>query len=304
MIKYLRKQKTIKDVVGCSGVGLHSGQKVNLTLKPSPENTGVLFYRKDMGNKYPLTKALIKNLTDTRLSTTIGYNGNSVHTIEHLMASFAELGIDNVIVEIDAPEVPIMDGSAAPFVTLIKKAGTTEQDAIQPYIKITNPIELSVNGKEIVIEPAERLCVTFYINYDHPVVGEQIFSYVSSEEGFESEIANARTYGFLKEVKQLMTLGLAKGGSLDNAIVIGDNAILNEGGLKFKDEFVRHKILDLLGDIALLGMPVIGHIHAKRSGHALNTLFVNEILKRKDSWLLMGKKGSFSPQIAAPATAI
>lgn len=302
----IRNQQTIEKIITCSGVGLHTGHKANLTLRPAQEGTGIHFFRKDMGNKYPSTKAVVKNITDTRFSTSIGYNGNSVHTIEHLMAAFAGMGIDNAMVEIDAPEVPIMDGSAAPFVSLIKEAGIRKQESVQPYIKITKAIELKENGKSITIEPAERLKITSYINYDHPVVKEQALSYTPHNGNFEKEIAHARTYGFLNEVKELMAMGLAKGGSLENAIVIGDDSILNEEGLRFEDEFVRHKILDILGDIALLGMPVVGHIIARKSGHALNTQFVNEILKNSDCWVLMGKEDSVKKleetcQISSPA---
>ncbi len=288
----LRNQQTIEKIITCTGIGLHTGHKANLTVRPAQEGTGIHFFRKDMGNKYPSTKAVVKNITDTRFSTTIGYNGNSVHTIEHLMAAFAGMGIDNAMVEIDAPEVPIMDGSAAPFVSLIKEAGIKKQKAVQPYIKIIKPIKLSDSDKSIIIEPAERLSITFYVNYEHPVVEEQTLSYTPDNGNFEREIAHARTYGFLNEVKELMAMGLAKGGSLENAIVIGDDSVLNEEGLRFEDEFVRHKILDVLGDIALIGMPVVGHIIARKSGHALNTQFVNEILKNRDCWVLMGKEDS------------
>ncbi len=285
-----RYQRTIKNIISCNGIGLHLGNKANLTLKPAPEGTGIQFYRKDMGDKYPLTKAVVENITDTRFATTIGYNGNSVHTIEHLMAALSGMGIDNAVIEVDNVEVPIMDGSAAPFVSLLKEAGFKEQDAVQPYIKITKPIELTDGRKGISIAPADKLGVTFYISYDHPLISEQEYTYTAGNGGFEKEIARARTYGFLKEVKQLTAIGLAKGGSLDNAIVVDEDGILNVDGLRFRDEFVRHKILDLLGDIALLGMPVTGHITAKRSGHSLNIRFLEEILKRRDCWVLVGSE--------------
>lgn len=285
-----RYQRTIENIINCNGIGLHLGNKANITLKPAPEGTGIQFYRKDMGDKYPFTKAVAENITDTRFATTIGYNGNSVHTIEHLMAALSGMGIDNVVVEVDNVEVPIMDGSAAPFVSLIKEAGLKEQNAVQPYIKITKPIELTDGRKSISIAPADKLGVTFHISYDHPLIREQEYIYTAGNGGFEKEIASARTYGFLKEVKQLTAIGLAKGGSLDNAIVVDEDGILNVDGLRFRDEFVRHKILDLLGDIALLGMPVVGHITAKRSGHALNTRFVKEILNRRDCWVLTGNE--------------
>lgn len=297
----IRNQQTIEKTITCTGIGVHTGCKANMTIKPAPEGTGIHFFRKDMGNKYPPTKAVVKNITDTRFSTTIGYNGNSVLTIEHLMAAFAGLGVDNAMVEVDAPEVPIMDGSAAPFVSLIKEAGIKKQGSVQPYIKITKSIELKANGKSIRIEPAERLRITSYINYDHPVVKEQALTYTPNNGNFEKEIANARTYGFLNEVKELIAMGLAKGGSLENAIVIGDDSILNEEGLRFEDEFVRHKILDILGDISLLGMPVVGHIIARKSGHALNTQFVNEILKNSDCWVLIGKENS-AKKLEEPCT--
>lgn len=277
------RQRTIEKPVHISGVGVHSGKKVNLTIRPAPINHGIKFKRIDLPDS-PCINAHINMVVDTSLATVIGHDGCIVSTIEHLMASFAGLFIDNALVEIDAYEIPIMDGSAGPFTSMILDAGIKEMDTPRFYFVVKNPIELEENGKSVKIYPAADFRITCSIEYDHPLIRNQSYSVIITEKGFETEIASARTYGFLKEIEYLRLYGFAKGASLDNAIVIDQNHILNEEGLRFQDEFVRHKILDCLGDFSLLGLPIIGHIVLSKSGHAYNHTFLKEFFRRRDSW--------------------
>jgi len=282
----LRFQRTIKDQISCTGIGLHSGEKVTMTLRPAPEDTGVVFVRKDRGADV-FIKADISNVVDTRFATTLGRNGVIVQTVEHLLAALSGLAIDNIFVDLDTSEVPVMDGSATPFIFLLNKAGIVSQRKFQPYLKIVKKVAVSEEGKSIFIEPSGQPVITYSIDFHHPVLGEQCLSYYMSEDNFTREIARARTFGFLKEVELLREHGLAKGGSLDNAIVIADYRILNDGGLRYKDEFVRHKILDSIGDLSLIGMPFVGHLVASKSGHALNTKLVTKILEDRESWVVI-----------------
>ncbi|MDH4099607.1 MAG: UDP-3-O-acyl-N-acetylglucosamine deacetylase [Nitrospirota bacterium] len=282
----MRFQRTIKDQISCTGIGLHSGEKVTMTLRPAPEDTGVVFVRKDRGADV-FIKADISNVVDTRFATTLGRNGVIVQTVEHLLAALSGLAIDNIFVDLDTSEVPVMDGSATPFIFLLNKAGIVSQRKFQPYLKIVKKVAVSEEGKSIFIEPSGQPVITYSIDFHHPVLGEQCLSYYMSEDNFTREIARARTFGFLKEVELLREHGLAKGGSLDNAIVIADYRILNDGGLRYKDEFVRHKILDSIGDLSLIGMPFVGHLVASKSGHALNTKLVTKILEDRESWVVI-----------------
>ncbi len=283
MTSMLFKQRTVVTSVSCSGVGVHSGKKVNLTIKPAPVNHGIKFKRTDLPDS-PSISAHFNMVVDTSLATVIGQDGFIVSTIEHLMASFSGLSIDNALVEVDAYEMPIMDGSAGPFTAMIKKAGIMEQIEPRCFFVIKEPIELKKDGKSVGIYPSSTYKITCAIEYDHPLIEKQSYSTDVSDEVFEREISKARTFGFLYEVKYLKRYGLARGGSLDNVVVIDKQDIVNHGGLRYPDEFVRHKILDCIGDFSLLGMPLLGHVVSNKSGHAFNHAFLKEFFDRKESW--------------------
>ena len=276
-------QQTINAPVSCSGVGVHSGKTVSLTIKPAPVNHGIRFVRRDLPG-HPGVAAHFNNVVDTSLATVIGAEGCIVSTVEHLMAGLTGMSIDNAIVEVDAYELPIMDGSAGPFTQLIKSAGTLRQEGSKCYFKVNKPISLSENGKSVTVYPADEFRITCTIAYDHPLIGTQTCDFVIDRETFEQEICAARTFGFLHEVEMMKRYGLARGGSLDNAVVIDGNHVLNEGGLRYPDEFVRHKVLDCIGDFSLIGMPIMGHVVASKSGHAFNHAFLEKFFKEKGSW--------------------
>lgn len=277
------RQRTISKPVSFSGVGVHSGKKVNLTIKPAPVNNGIKFVRTDLTDK-PSVSAHFNMVVDTSLATVIGCDGFIVSTIEHLMATFAGFSIDNAIVELDAYELPIMDGSAGPFISYIKTAGIEEQLGPKYFFIVKEPIELKEDGKFVGIYPASKFKITCTIYYDHPLIKEQSYSIDVSDQVFEKEICRARTFGFLQEIEYLKKYGFARGGSLDNVIVLDEKGILNKNGLRFPDEFVRHKILDCIGDFSLLGMPVLGHIIVNKSGHSFNHAFLKKFFENKKSW--------------------
>ena len=289
----MNAQRTIRRPISCAGIGLHSGNKVTLSLKPAPADFGIRFRRTDLGNlEVPAT---VHNLAGIQLATGLAHNEVSVETVEHLLAALVSLGIDNVIIELNSPEVPIMDGSAAPFVYLIQEAGVKRLTAPRTYLKIVRPIALSRGDKRIALYPSDRFKVTYSISYDHPMLRHQSRTLRITEESFIEEIAPARTFTFLKDVEMLRQNGLALGGSLDNAIVLGETGVLNNA-LRFEDEFVRHKILDAVGDLALVGYPVVGHLVAHRAGHALHTAFAAKVLEETHAWRLVQ-----SPDEAASA---
>lgn len=279
-------QRTLKESVGCTGVGLHSGQRVRLTLKPAASNTGIRFVRTDLTD-CPSIKACFENVVDTTLATTLGSNGCRVSTVEHVLAALFGFGIDNAVIELDGAEVPIMDGSAAPFVFLLKSAGIRQQPAPKNFMVIRKPFKVDDGARSVAIYPSRELKVTYTIDFDHPLVRNQRFSLNFSGKDFVREISKARTFGFLKDVQMLKDNGFAKGGSLDNAVVIDEDRVLNEDGLRYKDEFVRHKILDFIGDLSVIGCPVIGHFVANKSGHFLNQLMLREFRKATDHWKLL-----------------
>ncbi|WP_447978052.1 UDP-3-O-acyl-N-acetylglucosamine deacetylase [Candidatus Nitrospira bockiana] len=293
----MRQQHTIARSLTCSGVGLHTGVPVSLKLVPAAPNTGIIFIA-STGKKQVALRANVANLVPAELCTTISSEGVVVKTVEHILAALAGLGVDNVVIELDAGEVPVMDGSAQPFVNLIQAAGVVPQGVPQAFIKITQPIQVIEGHKRIVVEPSPTCRITYSIEYDHPLIQRQTYVYDSSPARFQDAVAGARTFGFMKEVKQLWARGLGKGGSLDNTVVLSENGVLNESGLRFHDEFVRHKVLDLIGDLAFLGLPVVGHVIADRAGHALHTKLVAAILAQRDKWVLMN-----SPEPAAPPKA-
>ena len=276
-------QRTLAKPVCCSGIGMHSGKKVNLCIKPAPINHGIKFMRTDLPDS-PSISAHFKMVVDTSLATVIGYEGFIVSTIEHLMATFAGLSIDNAIVELDTYEVPIMDGSAGPFTSLIISSGIKEQAGPKYFFVVKKPIELTEDVKSVGVYPCSNFKITCSIDFDHPVVKKQSYSIDVSDQTFEREICKARTFGFLHDIEYLKRYGFARGGSLENAVVIDKHKILNDEGLRYPDEFVRHKILDCIGDFSLLGMPILGHVIVDKSGHAFNHAFLNKFLEQKDSW--------------------
>jgi len=279
------RQRTLKNVIGATGVGLHTGKKVYLTLRPAPVNTGIVFRRVDLDPVAEIPAALDR-VSDTRLSTTIEHNGVRVSTVEHLMSAFAGLHIDNAIVELDSDEVPIMDGSAGIFVFLIQSAGIEMQSAPKQFIRISKPIEIKDGDKWARFEPYDGFKVSFSIDFDHPSMqsSAQEATIDLSEISFAKEVSRARTFGFLQDVEALQEAGLARGGSLDNAIVMDDFRVINDDGLRYGDEFVKHKILDAIGDLYLLGYPLIGSFCAHKSGHGLNNRLLRELDEHQDCW--------------------
>src|SRR2546423_12957244 len=247
-------QRTIRRHISCVGIGLHSGNKVTLTLKPAPADSGIRFRRTDLGDHE--VPATVHNLAGIQLATGLARNEVSVETVEHLLSALVSMGVDNVIIELNSPEVPIMDGSAAPFIYLIQEAGVKRQQKSRKFLKIVRPIALSRGDKRIAIYPSDHFKVTYSVSYDHPLLRHQSRTLRITEESFIEEIAPARTFTFLKDVEMLRQNGLALGGSLENAVVLGETGVLN--ALRFEDEFVRHKILDAVGDLALVGHPAIG----------------------------------------------
>jgi UDP-3-O-[3-hydroxymyristoyl] N-acetylglucosamine deacetylase len=291
-------QRTLRRSVSCAGIGLHSGKKVTLTLKPAPANSGIRFRRTDLGGLE--IDATVRNVAGIQYATGLARDEGSVETVEHLLAALVSLGIDNVVVELNHPEVPIMDGSAAPFVYLIQEAGVRTLAAPRRFLRITRPVELVRGDKRIAVYPSDELRVTYSISYDHPLLRHQARATTISESVFVDEIAPARTFTVLKEVELLRQHGFALGGSLENAVVVGEAGVLNHP-LRFDDEFVRHKILDVIGDMALLGFPVIGHLVAHRGGHALHTAFAVKILEERDAWELVEEP--FMPALPVPVSA-
>ena len=288
-------QRTLRRSVSCTGIGLHSGRKVTLRLKPAPADHGIRFKRLDLdGLEVP---AVADRIAGISYATGLAQDAASVGTVEHLLAALVGLGIDNVSVELNQAEVPIMDGSAASFVYLVHEAGRKTLKAPRRFLKVVRPITLSHGNKRIAVYASDHFKVTYSISFDHPLLRHQSRTQHVTEETFVEEIASARTFGFLKEVEQLRKKGLALGGSLDNAIVLGETGFLNNT-LRFEDEFVRHKILDVIGDLALVGYPIIGHVVAHRGGHALHAGFARKILEESDAWRLVESPSEPSEEAA------
>jgi len=282
-------QRTLRRSAPCAGIGLHSGKKVTLALKPAPADFGIRFQRKDLGGvEIPASVACLAG--KQHLQTALVKDSASVETVEHLLAALRAMGVDNVLIEINHPEVPIMDGSAAPWVYLIQDAGIRELSAPRKTLQVLKPMQLQQGDKRIALYPADNFKVSYTIGFDHPMLRHQQKTMELDEEVFIDQIAPARTFGFLKEVEMLRQRGLALGGSLENAIVIGETGVLNP--LRFEDEFVRHKILDVVGDLALIGHPIQGHLVVNRGGHALHTSFAAEMLRQTDAWQLVESTGA------------
>ena len=287
------KQHTIGQSVWCSGVGLHSGLNVALVLKPAPANRGIRFIRTDIPGS-PSIPAYYNNVVNTFQATTIGSAGVAVSTVEHLMAALSGCGIDNVVVELSGPEAPIFDGSAAPYVKLIQKALVMEQDEPRNYLAIRKPLTVEKGDSFIAAAPSDHFQVRYEIEYEHPCVGKQSYSWALKNGSFGREIAKARTFGFLKDFQKLQEMGLIRGGSLSNAVVFDESDVLNAGGFRYSDECVRHKILDFIGDLALTGLPVLGKFEIRKAGHSLHSSFLNELMD--------GKGYAIPTSVPAPAT--
>ena len=278
-------QRTLKNVIRATGVGLHTGEKVYLTLRPAPVDTGVVFRRIDLDMPVEVP-ARADNVGDTRLSTSLEKDGVKISTVEHLMSAFAGLGVDNAYVDLTAPEVPIMDGSAGPFVFLLQSAGIQEQNSPKKYVRIRKKLRLDDGDKWAQFKPLDGFKVSFTIDFDHPVIKNavQIATVDFSTTSFVKEISRARTFGFMHDLEALRDAGLARGGSLDNAIVMDNYHILNEDGLRYEDEFVKHKVLDAIGDLYLLGHPLIGEFSAYKSGHELNNRLLRKLIADKSAY--------------------
>lgn len=279
-------QCTIGQTVMISGVGLHSGQRITMTLRPAEAGTGIVFHRSE-GDRTVTIEAISANVVDTRLATVIGKSGLRVSTIEHLMAALSAFGIDNLHIDIDGPEVPILDGSALPFIALLEEAGLRSLSRSRKYLAIRKPLTVIDGEKRVTVIPSRFFRMTADIAFDHPCIARQHRSVKVGPETFSRDLAPARTFGFFHEVEYLKANGLARGGSLENAVVIGEDRILNPEGLRFTDEFVRHKILDAIGDFSLVGYPLLGHVKSFKGGHDINHQLVEEILAHPDSWKLV-----------------
>jgi UDP-3-O-[3-hydroxymyristoyl] N-acetylglucosamine deacetylase len=279
------KQRTLKDSIRATGIGLHGGAKVFMNLRPAPPNTGIVFRRLDLPEPVDIAATAL-NVTETELGTTLQSGAGRVNTVEHLLSAMAGLGIDNAFVDLTASEVPIMDGSAAPFVFLLQSAGLEEQNAPKRFIRIVKPVEVREDDKYARLAPHNGFRVNFEIDFDHPVLRKhrQKVSLDFSTTAFLREISRARTFGFLKDLETLRARDLTLGGSLDNAIVLDEYRVLNEDGLRFRDEFVRHKVLDAVGDLYLLGSCLIGEFYGYKSGHRLNNLLLRELLAHPECY--------------------
>ena len=278
-------QRTLKNVIRATGVGIHSGEKVFMTLRPAPVNTGIVFRRTDLDGS-PEVPGFATHVGDTSMNTSLEQDGVKVSTVEHLMSAFAGLGIDNAYVDLSNPEVPIMDGSAGPFVFLIQSAGIEEQSAAKRFIRILEPVEVRIDEKWARFDPFAGFRVSFKIDFNHPVFkSHQSFASVDfSTTSYLKEVARARTFGFMRDIEMLRERNLVLGGSMDNAVVLDDYRVLNEDGLRYEDEFVKHKVLDAIGDLYLLGHPLIGAFSGFKSGHHLNNLLLRELLESPSAW--------------------
>lgn len=280
----VRFQKTISEDLVFEGHGLHTGRHVVVRLRPAPLDSGIVFFRADKGG---FISANVSSVSETAFATTLGSNGASVKTVEHLLAALAGLEIDNLIIEVDGPEIPILDGSSAGFVDMILGVGITIQSACRSFIKVLRPVVFKEGKAEISALPYEGRKLTYHIHYNHRLLREQEMTLDLDGEVFAKHLAPARTFGFLKDVEHLRSLGFAKGGSLENAVILSDTGVINPSGLRFEDEFIRHKMLDFIGDISLVGFPIQGHLVASRSGHMANVRFLKKFLSSADCWQMV-----------------
>lgn len=279
-------QMTLKNEIRCKGIGLHSGRKINMVIKPSAIDSGIVFVRTDMPGDCRI-KAELNNVSETILATTLGTNGTRISTVEHLLSAFRGMGVDNAVVEVDSQEVPIMDGSAYPFVSMIRNAGTKIQNKAKYCFLIKKEVSVSENSSEVKLVPSPDFRITYRIDYPHPVIGAKTYEMVFSYDHYNQEICRARTFGFLKDVDFLQASGLSLGASLSNTIVLDDEKIINKEGLRCPDELVKHKVLDAIGDLFLLGMPVVGHFIGYKSGHRMNHDLLRKLLSDPENYAIV-----------------
>lgn len=281
-------QKTINDKITCSGIGLHSGCQALITLIPAPCNSGIIFKRTDLKEGENIIKANYKNVVSTNLGTSlINEFGAKISTIEHFMAAIWGCGIDNLLVEIDGPEIPIMDGSSEPFVFLIECCGIKIQEEQRQILEILKSVKVEDGDKFIEVLPAKNFSIDLHIDFNHPQIPSQNLKYDSGLNSFKNDISRARTFGFKNDIENLHKVGLAKGGSLDNAVLIDDNGIVNSEGLRYENEFIRHKMLDFIGDIFLSGFFIVGHFSASKSGHGINNKLLHKLFEKEECWRLV-----------------
>jgi len=282
-------QHTVSSAVSCAGISMHSGDMVNMIIKPAPVNTGIVFVRRDVDAEHGIVPALYNRVVETTLGTTIANaHGVTVSTIEHVMAALWGFGIDNAVIELDGPEVPIMDGSSEPFIFLLECAGRQVQGATQRRIEILRPVAVEEKDCTLAVTPADHFSLDITIKFPHRLITEQRARYDFSETSFKQSLCRARTFGFVRDVETMRSMGLALGGSLHNAIVLGEDDILNEGGLRYNDEFVRHKALDCVGDFALAGGMLQGHVDAFKPGHSINNLLLRAVFSNMDNYRIVG----------------
>lgn len=295
----MTSQRTICRSITCAGIGLHSGHRVTLTLRPAPADFGIRFRRADLGGlEIP---ARVEHVASLNYATGLSFAGASVETVEHLLAALVSQGVDNVAIELNTSEVPIMDGSAAPFVYLLQEAGIRKLGTPRRYLKVLRPVSLAKGDKHIAIYPSDDFRISYTISFDHPLLRHQSRSMAITSDTFAEELAPARTFGFLKDLEMLRQQGLTLGGSLDNAVVLGETGVLNNT-LRFEDEFVRHKILDAIGDLALIGSPIIGHVVAHRGGHALHAALGTRLLDERDAWTFVEGPQAARDLVGVPVT--
>jgi len=293
---YIR-QRTLASAASCRGIGLHSGQSVAMTLLPAAPGSGIVFRRVDAGVEIP---AVWSNAVEANLCTTLsGGRGIEVKTIEHLMAALSGSGVDNAVVELDGAEVPAMDGSAAPFVALIERAGTIAQDMPRRAIKIMKPVRVGTDGVSAMLLPEDGFSMSFEIEFDNPLIRRQDILVEFESDTFRTQLSRARSFCLLDEIERMRAAGLAQGGSLDNAVVVSGDRVLNDGGLRFADEFVRHKLLDAFGDLYLAGGPIVGHFHGSRSGHALTRQLLAALFADRDAWCATTLADTAAPPASA-----
>jgi UDP-3-O-[3-hydroxymyristoyl] N-acetylglucosamine deacetylase len=299
----LEYQHTLASAVSLSGIGLHTGVPVTLRLTPAPAKTGIVLKRTDLDD-FPI-EAQASNVARVAYATSLMKKGVLISTTEHLLSALAAAQVDNVFAEINNLELPIADGSALPFIRMIAKAGRRRQRARRTFVRILKPVEIAEASKRIAVYPSEEFRITYRIAFPHPLIGEQSLEFVPGQGGYEKEIAPARTFGFYEEVEMLRKSGLIQGGSLENAVVLTRDGVLNREGLRFPDEFCRHKILDLIGDLVLLGRPLIGHVVAERAGHAMHAALVHKLLRQKEAWEIVTSNELLSkkPRASAPVLA-
>lgn len=280
----VRLQRTLKKELVFKGKGLHTGKNVEMRLKPAPRDSGIVFYRVDHDS---IVNANINEVSDTAFATTIGTNGTRIKTVEHVLAALSGMNIDNVRIELNGPEIPILDGSSIGFVQSIIEGGIAKQGSYRPHLKVIKPILFKEGHVEIAAFPYDGRMITYHISYNHYLLGQQKMTVELAADMFVRELAPARTFGFLKDVEMLKARGLAKGGSLENAVILSDSGVINASGLRFENEFIRHKILDFIGDMSLVGFPVHAHFVVSRSGHTTNAKFVRHLLEATDCWQII-----------------